>query len=372
MPYGRDSYCFGIQAAWSFNPSYGLHALRAFDCLQPTFDVDLVSIPHMGCMPYGLAFGLNMVVILSTSFNPSYGLHALRASHGCPVSFSRISFNTSYGLHALRADNWFVVAKDFLEFQSLIWVACPTGGTLFLIVRSRLQFQSLIWVACPTGLFSATVKNFTILVSIPHMGCMPYGLNLVIFCKVCVYSFNPSYGLHALRAYSHPTVRCSVHRFQSLIWVACPTGTYGWRSIITCSTVSIPHMGCMPYGQGSSTADRPHRQVSIPHMGCMPYGQNTFTAVVLLFDVSIPHMGCMPYGHIKRRRPASFVGVSIPHMGCMPYGRCLVAYPGDRIPSFNPSYGLHALRAATSAVTILPFESFQSLIWVACPTGIAQ
>ncbi len=61
-----------------FNPSYGLHALRA--------------LPRSWQNGKGL-----------TGFNPSYGLHALRA----PTLQSNIkkntSFNPSYGLHALRA-----------------------------------------------------------------------------------------------------------------------------------------------------------------------------------------------------------------------------------------------------------------------------
>ncbi len=58
-------------------------------------------------------------------------------------------------------------------------------------------------------------------------------------------------------------------------------------------------------------------------------------------------MGCMPYGRLQPEPEPEqeYVPVSIPHMGCMPYGR-RKAYnlPLDR-ECFNPSYGLHALRA---------------------------
>ncbi len=103
---------------------------------------------------------------------------------------------------------------------------------------------------------------------------MPYGPIRVMLTVIGVSCFNPSYGLHALRALFH---HC---------------------------TITKP-------------------DVSIPHMGCMPYGLRTQPSMALEVNVSIPHMGCMPYG----RRGA---------------GR-------------------------------LEVESlFQSLIWVACPTGGAR
>ncbi len=37
-----------------FNPSYGLHALRAVSEIRNRITDMIVSIPHMGCMPYGL------------------------------------------------------------------------------------------------------------------------------------------------------------------------------------------------------------------------------------------------------------------------------------------------------------------------------
>ena len=83
-------------------------------------------------------------------FNPSYGLHALRANHQNSVRRRRRSFNPSYGLHALRAASAVVVCPR-LMFQSLIWVACPTGEGAAAPWLLLLVFQSLIWVACPTG-----------------------------------------------------------------------------------------------------------------------------------------------------------------------------------------------------------------------------
>ncbi len=133
------------------------------------------------------------------------------------------------------------------------------------------SFQSLIWVACPTGT--------------PIEYQSPFDR-----------SFNPSYGLHALRAIFQPLSKCKI-------------------------SVSIPHMGCMPYGHGAG--------------------------------------GCA-----GRRKP-----VSIPHMGCMPYGRCAPRALPSTAQGFNPSYGLHALRANMMPIRIRNKSTFQSLIWVACPTG---
>ncbi len=62
-----------------------------------------VSIPHMGCMPYGRIIQ-NMFRMVLPGFNPSYGLHALRApTTPAAVSSEKSGFNPSYGLHALRA-----------------------------------------------------------------------------------------------------------------------------------------------------------------------------------------------------------------------------------------------------------------------------
>ncbi len=66
-------------------------------------------------------------------------------------------------------------------FQSLIWVACPTGLVFFCYSIIQVGFQSLIWVACPTGPTGPQGGRFAAArraVSIPHMGCMPYGLEL--------------------------------------------------------------------------------------------------------------------------------------------------------------------------------------------------
>ena len=154
-PTGRDLHC-GRERMMSFNPSYGLHALRAVRSFA----------------------GWRR----NRSFNPSYGLHALRASSCCCRKFFLQCFNPSYGLHALRAVQWSFNNGKVCLFQSLIWVACPTG-----------------WGCEP--------------------GCEPG----------C--GFNPSYGLHALRAWFGQDAlqpNCPSAEFQSLIWVACPTGPYDY------------------------------------------------------------------------------------------------------------------------------------------------
>ncbi len=188
--------------------------------------------------------------------------------------------------------------KDFAGFQSLIWVACPTGGVGSGGAAPDIQFQSLIWVACPTGIWqrqpawlgtlfqsliwvacptggrlhwASLLKNRR--VSIPHMGCMPYGQRhlggdighvdsfnpsyglhalraTVDAAKVAKHNgFNPSYGLHALRAAKNAWYFFALALFQSLIWVACPTGQNFANNHFQKVWVSIPHMGCMPYGQ---------------------------------------------------------------------------------------------------------------------------
>ncbi len=133
-------------------------------------------------------------------------------------------------------------------FQSLIWVACPTGFRPLPSLNRYETFQSLIWVACPTGAealclrrpgsvrfnpsyglhalratAAPTAGSLVLPVSIPHMGCMPYGRSKLLNSVLIMRSFNPSYGLHALRAEI-------------------------WRSDTYQAFVSIPHMGCMPYG----------------------------------------------------------------------------------------------------------------------------
>ena len=80
-------------------------------------------------------------------------------------------------------------------------------------------------------------------------------------------------------------------------------------------------------------------------MGCMPYGRAADPIIKHPKVVSIPHMGCMPYGPPATGDVNFFEPVSIPHMGCMPYGP-----DWSDAPSWAKWW-------------------FQSLIWVACPTG---
>ena len=79
------------------------------------------------------------------------------------------------------------------------------------------------------------------------MGCMPYGPSVNVYLVFVHIGFNPSYGLHALRAIYILGIVCSF-------------------------SVSIPHMGCMPYGLVKMPLESAQMLVSIPHMGCMPYG----------------------------------------------------------------------------------------------------
>ncbi len=257
----------------------------------------------------------------TTGFNPSYGLHALRAYRTtCRRGVTCPRFNPSYGLHALRALRLIVLILYLLLFQSLIWVACPTGRGC-VAVGSQLVEVSIPHMGCmPYGRAVDTPHYTSIGVSIPHMGCMPYGRRAELRSAGICSGFNPSYGLHALRAGGR---RLAIGRrlmFQSLIWVACPTGllvqsddpaasgfnpSYGLHALRACTTCSF----------------RDHCTVSIPHMGCMPYGRGDAQRAFVEILVSIPHMGCMPYG------PARL----IEHL-------------------FQRRW-------------------FQSLIWVACPTG---
>ena len=258
------------------------------------------------------------------------------------------------------------------------------------------QFQSLIWVACPTGSQLSWPSPTPAGVSIPHMGCMPYGQACLAGSWRRRWCFNPSYGLHALRAqetarwdkneasfnpsYGLHALRAGIRRrqsrdspgfnpsyglhalratnslyqrnlikeFQSLIWVACPTGWPGSCRQPTAGRVSIPHMGCMPYGLNEWSGYIAATPVSIPHMGCMPYGRHGGANDQSYFAVSIPHMGCMPYGQHAKGDAKCDTRVSIPHMGCMPYGHRRYRPAGART------------------------QPFQSLIWVACPTGFAS
>ncbi len=81
-------------------------------------------------------------------------------------------------------------------------------------------------------------------------------------------------------------------------------------------------------------------------MGCMPYGLDADQLYGFGINVSIPHMGCMPYGLQAPLPMQPLMIVSIPHMGCMPYGQSMFYSTADQ--------------------AVL----FQSLIWVACPTGL--
>ena len=56
----------------------------------------------MGCMPYGQLFE-DWTGVEAGRFNPSYGLHALRAIRRQGMLEFPWGFNPSYGLHALRA-----------------------------------------------------------------------------------------------------------------------------------------------------------------------------------------------------------------------------------------------------------------------------
>ncbi len=79
MPYGLNLTQLYIRIRCSFNPSYGLHALRA-------------GLIKCYC------------TLTRECFNPSYGLHALRAGETESHSDRMSCFNPSYGLHALRAE----------------------------------------------------------------------------------------------------------------------------------------------------------------------------------------------------------------------------------------------------------------------------
>ncbi len=150
---------------------------------------------------------------------------------------------------------------------------------------------------------------------------MPYGHRPhQSICPMC--RFNPSYGLHALRAVEPIWGLRLMFMFQSLIWVACPTGTAILARTPGLRWVSIPHMGCMPYGLADTTSAQSLGVVSIPHMGCMPYG-----------------LGYQPTAPTRRVGFQSLIWVACPtgwERG--------IAVDSPR-ECFNPSYGLHALRA---------------------------
>ena len=76
------------------------------------------------------------------------------------------------------------------------------------------------------------------------MGCMPYGRQTLFGFWQLTYSFNPSYGLHALRATLFPPSGTIQKKFQSLIWVACPTGCDSTHPAFT--SISYKHVGSIP------------------------------------------------------------------------------------------------------------------------------
>ena len=133
----------------------------------------------------------------------------------------------------------------------------------------------------PYGLPTASSGILPEIVSIPHMGCMPYGHWCGADLRNANLGFNPSYGLHALRAAGR-------HDASLASW--CFNPSYGLHALragrvqeaaALDEKVSIPHMGCMPYGLGcraGSGGMAAVLAVSIPHMGCMPYGPPTTAA----------------------------------------------------------------------------------------------
>ncbi len=135
-------------------------------------------------------------------------------------------------------------------------------------------------------------------------------------------SFNPSYGLHALRAevwYTRFRRKNSFNPSYGLHALRAPRSTKFLGETIV---VSIPHMGCMPYGPLSISDNHTDVWVSIPHMGCMPYGPQVDPAP------DQPEWCFNPsYGLHALRAATSLQAlagtavVSIPHMGCMPYGQ---------------------------------------------------
>ena len=106
----------------------------------------------MGCMPYGPEYAVARD-FEHYGFNPSYGLHALRAVNTRqPACWAPGCFNPSYGLHALRAPIELIVLTTE-ELVSIPHMGCmPYGHMRDSNTTERVgRFQSLIWVACPTG-----------------------------------------------------------------------------------------------------------------------------------------------------------------------------------------------------------------------------
>ncbi len=101
MPYGHTNYVYVLDKAKVSIPHMGCMPY-GLEIIIFLIGMYIVSIPHMGCMPYGPEDATALPVALR-SFNPSYGLHALRAVKCLRNCFKKSSFNPSYGLHALRA-----------------------------------------------------------------------------------------------------------------------------------------------------------------------------------------------------------------------------------------------------------------------------
>ncbi len=235
-----------------------------------------VSIPHMGCMPYGPETYCREGSIVE-QFQSLIWV-------ACPTGHRRYLTGASWSG----------------RFQSLIWVACPTGRDRSTPCMIGYQFQSLIWVACPTGIATS--------------GCQPTAR---VPSNV---SFNPSYGLHALRARTGQPHLAYQAEFQSLIWVACPTGRMCNRVGRSDSFVSIPHMGCMPYGQALRQAHSvAYEFQSLIWVACPTGARARSYKVSNRMFQSLIWVAC-PTGPLGAPASASGSAVSIPHMGCMPYG----------------------------------------------------
>ncbi len=209
---------------------------------------------------------------------------------------------------------------DRTVFQSLIWVACPTGGG-GPVLRSAAGPVSIPHMGCmPYGPRAATLALLNYNVSIPHMGCMPYGQELAQYGIQNLQLFQSLIWVACPTGKRSTCVATDTRSFQSLIWVACPTGQEWHRPPGWCGRVSIPHMGCMPYGRLLRNRARAALSFqSLIWVAC-PTGVNIcLTTLFVCFSFN-PSYGL----HALRAGLDSEFGctilVSIPHMGCMPYG----------------------------------------------------
>ena len=231
MPYGRMSDSYHVIKLMEFQSLIWVACPTGLSFLSLERNgIGNVSIPHMGCMPYGLysicTLFVHVLVSIPHMGCMPYGLkEAYRKADRLAVSIPHMGC-MPYGPLA------------GLPQQSVRCVSIPHMGCMpYGLGGSRcrlgvaLPFQSLIWVACPTGFSSLYDGEDIPYVSIPHMGCMPYGLLTLMDQTYRMSCFNPSYGLHALRAERLKGGRWGAPaRFQSLIWVACPTGARGGES----------------------------------------------------------------------------------------------------------------------------------------------